>query len=153
MSSIAESAKVLDHHMHKAYVAYRRRYNVQKGLRAKDRDELFDIVSAIFEQMGKHTVESTGGLAIKGMGYFFAWLIPKKTTFRRMTKDQPIEHKFNHHTNQRIYSFVFLPKENSDFRFWSMDNKFSKGVKNRLKERIMNGFRPKGFPYSIQSFL
>lgn len=153
MPNTGERESIINCKLHKAYVAYRRKYGVKKGVKAQDRTELFKISMCIFKHMAKYITESSGGLVIKGWGYFFAWLIPKKMTYRQITRNQPSREKFNLHTNQRIYTLVFLAKKGGAFWPWSMDGKFTVPIKQRLKERILNGFRPKGFPYSIQNFL
>lgn len=130
-------------------------HNFRKGINkkhwAKDRDELTKILRTICVVMGDFIVERQGGLLMKRLGYFCVWKIPRKLPYKFLVKGQPLEERFNYHTNYHMYSPIFVPNRNKNIfiRYWSMDSTFDNSVRKRLKNKILAEFKYKNYLYSV----
>lgn len=145
--------KILDYKTHKSYVQYRRKKKLVKGTFARDRKELELILCEITKVIGDNMVKRDAGVLIKGLGYFFNWMMPYKKFPYKYMQGQDRSFYKNHHTEQRLYTLIFLPKEKSCFKDWSLDLQFSEKIKQGVKDRLLSGFRYKGYPYSLQNLM
>jgi hypothetical protein len=145
---IAKSFNLLDHSI---YTEYRKYKKISKNNRIKGREDLRKLVGKICEHIGKEIPERRGGVHIRRLGYFFIWKIPKKMSYNRFVKGEKVKELFNYHTDQYMFSPVFLPSIDSKETLinWSMDNSFSYKIRGRVKERVSEGYKYRMYPYSI----
>ena len=137
------------------YKEYREYYNnrkVQKKDIVVNRDRYSDAVIAIGESIGELVTEKPGGVFLKKLGYFFVWMIPRPMGYIMPSVGKSVK-GFNHHTNNRMYTLVFMPVKSPWLSVYSMDKKFFKPVKTRLAENLKNGIRYKTFIFDFKKYL
>lgn len=138
-----------------AYKEYRDHYKGQNKSR-KDlvvhRDRYTVAVSAIGESIAELLVKKPGGVFMKKLGYFFIWMIPRPLVNTMPSKNGSIK-KYNHHTNNKMYTPIFMPVKNIWLSLWTMDKKFTKPLKKTLSEEIISGKRYKTFFYDFKKYL
>lgn len=153
-SHLGERLRFLHKGLYPDYQRYFKNHQVKKENKPKDREELIVIMKTIFKHIGRNVIDRKAGVLIKGLGYFYMWLVPRKMTFKTQVKGQKLKEGFNFHTNQRMYNFIFQPLETSEFKFWSMDGRLTKPLKKELKTKIINeGVKYKAYPYSLKQLI
>lgn len=151
---LGNSLTFLQRGLYPDYQRYLKTRKVAKENRPANREELIVILKTIFKHISNNIVEKKAGVLIKGFGYMYMWLMPRKTPFTLKVKGEALKERYNHHTNQRIYTFIYQPPEESNFRCWSMDGFLARDAKRRLKHKILNeGVRYKSYPYSLKTLI
>jgi hypothetical protein len=148
---LAKSFKLLDHTVYTEYLKYDK---IPQKHRVSDREELRKILKTICENIGTELVERNGGVHIRRLGYFFVWKIPRKMTYTTQVRNGKLKESYNHHTRHYMFSPIFLPSIDRmrTLKNWSMDNAFTRRVKDGIKEKVRAGFDYKIYPYSITKF-
>jgi hypothetical protein len=146
---LAKRFLLLDHKINTEYLKYSKR--APKKVQAKDREELRLIIRTICKHIGKQIVERKAGVHIRKLGYFFVWKVPRKMTYSQFTKGGTTEERYNYHTDQHMYSPIFLPSLDArdSLKRWSMDNSFNVKVRRGISKMVRAGFKYKMYAYSI----
>lgn len=125
------------------YTKYRA--SIKKEHKIQGRDKYFKVVKEFFDIIAEETLERKGGVYIKGLGYFFNWLCPRKFAWSPLGFE---ENTYSTETDNRHYFPTYLPvKTRSE---WTMDKSFARPYKQKLKENIESGKRYKTFHYSLK---
>lgn len=145
---LAKSFKLLDHRIYTEYLNYDK---IPNKHRVEDRQELRRIVKTICKHIGNELVERQGGVHVRRLGYFFVWKIPRKMTFTTQVRGGKLKESYNHHSDNHMYSPVFLPAldHRNTLKDWGMDNAFSVNVKQGIKNKVRRGFKYKIYPFSL----
>ncbi len=124
---------------------------VKKELRFNDRSEFLAFGRLFFKTIGKELVEREAGVSIKGLGYFYVYLIPRKMAVTYWGKENKMVDSIMYHTDGRVYTYCYIPSKK--FEYWSMDTTFTANNKKELYERLMAGQRYNGYPFSIKKLI
>jgi hypothetical protein len=141
-----------------AYLEYARWYK-KKGypqdykFRKAEKDYFIKLVTAFFRIVSEEIPEAKGGVSLRGIGYFFVHRIPKKLKFKTKTPGKSIELNYNHHTDHRVFSPLFIPRRTLALQPWAMDGKFSASVKKKLANNLRNGYRYKSHVATIKHII
>jgi len=125
------------------YTLYRNTIN--KEFKIQGRDKYFKVVKEFFDIIAEETLERKGGVYIKGLGYFFNWLCPRKMVWNPFGVSKDI---YSTETDNRQYFPTYVPVRTRSE--WTMDKTFSSAYKQKLKENIQAGKRYKSFHYSLK---
>lgn len=119
--------------------------------RFKHREEYFTFVRAFFKETSKHITESTGGVYLKGFGYFCVLMLPEKLFLENKYKQ---DSNFNLHTDNYSYRLFFYPEQkvNTMMPMFAMERTFINKIKEDLTSNLRGGRRYKNFIYTVQSF-
>jgi len=150
MAKVSKREQLLNYKCHKAYVEFRRKHKLEKDLKLSNRNEMHLVCSEIFRVIAENMSEREGGVCIEEFGYFFNWMIPKKMFGEKIVKGKPRQYNKNYHTNQHIYTLTYLPSDY--FKGWAMDASFSKVIKKKVFKKIMDGYRYKGYPFTLKPY-
>jgi len=147
---LAKSFKLLDHTINTEYLKYDK---IPEKHRVKGREELRKVVSTICKHIGNEIVDRDAGVHIRRLGYFFVWKIPRKMTYNTQIKGEELKENYNHHTNNHMFSPIFLPSLDckNTLQYWSMDNSFCKSIKHGVRDKIKDGFHYKMYPFSLSN--
>ncbi len=151
-SLLIKTVSLLSQDLAAPYNAYAKKKKISKYLKP-DKHELRLIVKTIFEEIGKQMVESKGGVFIRNFGYFFVWKTPHKDTYGKhykhnIEKDTEL---YNHHSQHYVYKPTFIPAGgHNNLRYWSMDNKFSKPVRDGINRQIRSGHKYTSYVYTLR---
>jgi len=139
---------------HSINTEYRNYDHIPKSHRANDREELRKIVITICKHIGQEISDRKAGVHIDRLGYFFVWKVPRKMTYHVKAKGEKIKERYNHHTGQHMYTLIYQPSidKKGTLKLWLMDKCFNRSVKERVRDKILSGFRYKAYPYSILRF-
>lgn len=145
---IAPQISLYTRQHHAAFTAYYRKRKFSKYEKASA-DEFSKICSAILKEIATQIIESRGGVFIKNFGYFFVWRTQRRAPSKHFVGDL-----YNYHTNHYMYKPVFVPAAGpTNMKFWSMDNKFSRYVKQGIAKKLRGGFKYRGYIYTIGKLL
>ena len=117
--------KVLDKDFRNFY-RKKTKNNIKKRLHHYDNDK---IIRLFLKKIGDKMIENRSGVLINRIGYFFVYKHPFIFRTRIGMK------------HLKRYIPTFIPIENSIFKYWSMDFKFSTKIVNGIDNRIKNGYR------------
>ncbi len=117
--------KVLDKDFRNFY-RKKTKNNIKKRLHHYDNDR---IIRLFLKKVGDKMIENRSGVLINRIGYFFVYKHPFVFRTRIGMK------------HLKRYIPTFIPIENSIFKYWSMDFKFSTKIVNGIDNRIKNGYR------------
>ncbi len=117
--------KVLDKDFRNFY-RKKTKNNIKKRLHHYDNDR---IIRLFLKKVGDKMIENRSGVLINRIGYFFVYKHPFIFRTRIGMK------------HLKRYIPTFIPIENSIFKYWSMDFKFSTKIVNGIDNRIKNGYR------------
>ena len=117
--------KVLDKDFRNFY-RKKTKNNIKKRLHHYDNDR---IIRLFLKKIGDKMIENRSGVLINRIGYFFVYKHPFVFRTRIGMK------------HLKRYIPTFIPIENSIFKYWSMDFKFSTKIVNGIDNRIKNGYR------------
>ena len=117
--------KVLDKDFRNFY-RKKTKNNIKKRLHHYDNDK---IIRLFLKKIGDKMIENRSGVLINRIGYFFVYKHPFVFRTRIGMK------------HLKRYIPTFIPIENSIFKYWSMDFKFSTKIVNGIDNRIKNGYR------------
>lgn len=150
---IKDNGAFLNNRLSIPYNAYCKRKKISKYEKV-DKYLLIKIAGNILKEIGKQMVISKGGVMIKNFGYFFVWKTQAKITYGEKFKHSPGEPRFNYHTNNYFYTPVFIPAGGPyNMKYWSMDHKFCKQVKDGICEKLVSGFKYRTYVYSLRRLL
>lgn len=96
-----------------------------KRLHEYDNDR---IIQLFLKKLGDKLIENRSGVHINKIGYFFVYRHPFKFAPRYLPHLKP-------------YMLTFIPTEGSIFKYWSMDFKFDKGLRQRMEANVKKGYR------------
>lgn len=144
-----EGAILFDYDFYTIYNKLKKK--VKKALRINNRSEYLAFCRLFFRIIGEEIREREAGVSIKGLGYFYIYLIPRKMPVKYWGKDNRRTERIMHNTGGRIYTYCFIPAKK--FEYWSMDNTFSKPLKEDLFNRLNGGQRYNGYPYTIKKLI
>lgn len=107
---------------------YKRRTtdNIKKRLHEYDNDR---IIQLFLKKMADYLIEYRAGILINKIGYFFVYKHPFKFA-PSLTR--------NH---LKPYMLTFIPTESSIFKYWSMDFKFNRSLRQRMETNVKKGYR------------
>lgn len=132
-----------------SYMYYRRYVNSRKLPKTEkiaDRDLFYNIVEYFWKRVGEDLVENIGGVYLNNIGYFYVWRLPPNLK-RIYTPNVP--QIYLYHTNHKILSFTFIPTHTKRYmHVYSMDNKFTKPLVNKLSKNILKGYRYRNYMHS-----
>ena len=117
--------KVLDKDFRNFY-RKKTKNNIKKRLHHYDNDK---IIRLFLKKIGDKMIENRSGVLINRIGYFFVYKHPFVFRTRIGMK------------HLKRYIPTFIPIENSIFKYWSMDFKFSTKIVNGIDNKIKNGYR------------
>ena len=117
--------KVLDKDFRNFY-RKKTKNNIKKRLHHYDNDR---IIRLFLKKIGDKMIENRSGVLINRIGYFFVYKHPFVFRTRIGMK------------HLKRYIPTFIPIENSIFKYWSMDFKFSTKIVNGIDNKIKNGYR------------
>jgi len=117
--------KVLDKDFRNFY-RKKTKNNIKKRLHHYDNDK---IIRLFLKKIGDKMIENRSGVLINRIGYFFVYKHPFVFRTRIGMK------------HLKRYIPTFIPIENSIFKYWSMDFKFSTKIVNGIDNSIKNGYR------------
>ena len=117
--------KVLDKDFRNFY-RKKTKNNIKKRLHHYDNDK---IIRLFLKKIGDKMIDISSGVLINRIGYFFVYKHPFVFRTRIGMK------------HLKRYIPTFIPIENSIFKYWSMDFKFSTKIVNGIDNRIKNGYR------------
>ena len=117
--------KVLDKDFRNFY-RKKTKNNIKNRLHHYDNDK---IIRLFLKKIGDKMIENRSGVLINRIGYFFVYKHPFVFRTRIGMK------------HLKRYIPTFIPIENSIFKYWSMDFKFSTKIVNGIDNRIKNGYR------------
>lgn len=106
-----------------------------------DKLEIHKLGVAIMDEIAEQMLEHPGGLLLKDFGYFFVYRIEKKLRKRITPKGEKQRYLYSHHTDNHVYSPLFIPDKSKYKRVWTMDGAFSTPFKKRLQEKLLKGDR------------
>ena len=136
-----------------AYTAYRSFIKTKpKSLKVQGRDNLYSIHTAFWKVVQEMMLESTGGVLLDKMGYFFIMKTPKKIKSSKKRFNVDFE-TYNLHTDGYMFIPSFLPCKRSPFIFWNIDGQFGKAVKRTLNQNLRAGYLYKMHANSLRIFL
>ena len=124
-----------------------------KSDRIIGRDNVGKLHKVFWEIVGEMLVESTGGVYLKGVGYFFILKTVKKAKHNLSMFKTTDFITFNLHTDGYMFNPSFLPYKNSPFGFWSIDSSFSHGIRKELSKKLRSGYLYKMHAQSLSNFL
>ena len=124
---------------------------VRKDLRINKRQEFLSFAKLFSRTIGKELMEREAGVSIKGLGYFYVYLMPRKMAVRFWNNKNELADGIMYHTDGRLYSYCYIPSK--QFRFWSMDNTFTNEHKRELYRRLIGGQRYNGYPYTMKKLI
>jgi hypothetical protein len=113
----------------------------KKKVGLTDKAEIHKLGVAIMREISIQALEYPGGLLLKDFGYFFIYRIEKKLRKRITPKGQKHRYLYSHHTNNHVYSPLFIPVNTRYKKMWTMDGTFSKKFKRRLHDKLKSGER------------
>lgn len=87
------------------------------------------IIRLFIKKVAENLIDTPSGVHIKNIGYFHVYMIP----YERVNR-------YNGRIDRR-YQLTFTPTDNSYFRYWSMDYKFSRIVEAKLRKKLKKGYR------------
>ena len=117
--------KVLDKDF-RNYYRKRTKDNTKNRLHHYDNDR---IIRLFLKKVGDNIIKSRSGVLINRIGYFFVYRHP--FIFRTTLRGKHLKR----------YMPTFIPTENSIFKYWSMDFKFSTKIMEGIDNNIKNGYR------------
>jgi hypothetical protein len=118
--------------------------------RINDRAEFLRFCRLFFKKVSEELMEREAGVCIKGLGYFYVYLIPRKMTgFFHTSEGQ--QEVFNHHTDNHTYALCYVP--NKKFGLWSMDASFSDKMRKQIAKNLSGGLRYNGYPYTMKKMI
>lgn len=136
----------------KTYTAYREFIKTRpKEHKIKGRDNLGALHVIFWKVVQEMMLESTGGVLMDKMGYFFILKTVKKIKMSRAYMPDFVTH--NLHTDGYMYNPSFLPCKRSPFVFWNIDCQFGGAVRQKLCENLRNGYLYKMHASSLRNFL
>ena len=121
---------------------------LKKELRINNRAEFLSFCRRFFRIVSEEIQEREAGVVIKGLGYFYNYLVPRKMPMYHTNDALGVKQSIMYHTDGHIYTLCYIPSDN--FKYWSMDNSFSKEMKRGLYYRLMKGQRYNGYPFSTK---
>lgn len=104
------------------------------------------VAATALKILARHISDNTGGIAIKGLGYFFVWKIPKRHLCNFTERFQKMEGPRAMYDNRYCITFYPIKK----YREWHSDGPMGKQVKRRVKENIRAGFKYKMYLHSLE---
>lgn len=98
------------------------------------------VISEFYKEVKNSFMTSEAGVYIKGLGYFAAWMIPKKSYAKAFINGKLVK-TYNDHTNHyRFIPHLFTDFEfNKNLRFFTMDKKFARDFNRSFAERLKKG--------------
>lgn len=136
------------------YTEYRSYENIPKSRKIVGREKLREVLDCICKHVGKGIVESPGGVVLDGVGYFFIWKVPRKTTFFTVRGGEGSTENYNYHTGHHMYLPTFIPTKPkvSVLQAWAMDKTFHSNIKSELNENLKNGKDYRMYVSSMKNF-
>lgn len=84
------------------------------------------IIRLFLKKVHDRLINNRSGVHIRRIGYFYVHMVPFKPSLaKRLNR----------------YQVAFVPTHNSIFKYWSMDFCFDITIRNKVQERIKNGYR------------
>lgn len=105
------------------------------------------VVGNALKILSRHISDNRGGIAIKGLGYFFVWKIPQRHYSYFTEKDQKKMEGPRPMYNNR-YAITFFPVKK--YREWHSDGPMGINLRRRVKNNIRSGFGYKMYLYSLR---
>ena len=150
---VKENGKFLNPSLSVPYNAYCKRKGISKYEKV-DKVLLLKIVGNIFKEIGIQITDSKGGVMIRNFGYFFVWKTQARIPYGARYKNNGSEPMFNYATKNYMYKPIFIPSGGpNNMRYWSMDHKFEKPLRMRIKNKLIAGFKYRMYPYSLRRLL
>lgn len=132
-----KAVRSVNHHsIGKEYTEYKKK--IPKKSHLGGREEIREFSKAFFEKVADALIETEGGVYIRGLGYFFVWLIPRKIAFDKYIGGEYLGSGYNYHTDMHPISPMFYPQY-PQFAYFSMDNTFSDRVKKGVSRNVFKG--------------
>lgn len=131
----------------KEYTRYREHKLISKENRIKGRPNYKKFVNTYFKVIAEEFVEREGGVCIKGFGYWFNWMPPKKIV-GSYRKDSEFVDMYSFATNHHLYFPTFWATDR--LVWWCMDKTFNRGLKRQLKDKINAGKKYKMYLSSMK---
>jgi hypothetical protein len=151
--TVKKTGSFLDMSLSTHYNAYCKAKKISKYDKV-DRLVMLKVVGNIFKEIGIQMVEAKGGVLIRNFGYFFVWKTQAKTTFGEWYRHTDRQPQFNYATKNYMYKPVFVPAGGAfNLRFWSMDNKFERPLRVKIKHKLIAGFKYRTYVYSLRKLL
>lgn len=132
-----------DYKQHKRHIP--KKYQVNRSRR------LSKITNELFRSIANNMLEAEGGVAIKGLGYFFIHRSNKKRMLQRRLENGELESYYNiRHQMRRIAPMYMTPQRQTfALHSWSLDDSFSITVKLKLRENLNKGMKYKAYPFTV----
>jgi hypothetical protein len=135
--------------LYKDYKQYKR--HIPKKYQVNRSRRLSKITNELFRSIANNMLEAEGGVAIRGLGYFFIQRSEKKRMLQRKLENGELEPYFNIRHNMRRIAPMYMPPQRQSFAFysWSFDDSFSITVKLKLRENLKKGMKYKAYPFTV----
>jgi hypothetical protein len=120
----------------KEYTRYREYDKLAQTHRIKGRPNYKKFVNTYFKVIADELLEREGGVCIKGFGYWWNWMPPKKVIGGRYTV-RGLEEMYSFVTDHHLYLPTFWATDR--LVWWCMDKTFNVTYKKKLKDKIKAG--------------
>jgi hypothetical protein len=115
---------------------------------------VFKIIAAIFKEIREQLIERTGGVMIKGFGYFCVHVSQGHNITFVKKDDRIVPRKLSRDLGKNRITMLFLPNESDGlFKLWSMSHQYAEEIKNEVKTRIRGGKKYKIYPFTLRKML
>jgi len=141
---------VIDRYSYKHYNNYFKK--APKKHRMKNREEWFEFCQEFLKTVAENIVDREAGVMLEGLGYFFVWRVPKKIQYNLRKGGQKKTSHFSFHTDNHMFTPVFQPTITSGnyLRFYSMDNAFTKRIKEGIHDKLMSRGSYRNYLYTYR---
>lgn len=143
VSFIDQKSLIKDYKEYKKHIP--KKYHVTRERR------LSKIVNELCKSIADNLVEAEGGVAIRGLGYFFIYRSERKRMLQRKLENGEFENYYNIRHQMRRIAPMFMPPIRRSFPLysWSLDNSFSISVKLKLGDKLKKGVKYKAYPFTV----
>ena len=115
---------------------------------------VFKIIIAIFKEIREQLINRTGGVMIKGFGYFCVHVSKGHNITFVKKEDRIVPRKLSRDLGKQRITMLFLPNESDGlFKLWSMSHQYAEEIKNEVKANIRNGKKYKIYPFTLRKML
>lgn len=125
------------------YTVYRKNKSVPDSKRIKGRDNYTNFAKEFLNTIFDEMLERQGGVFIKGLGYFFNYMIPEKRAMVQTGKAP----KYYFHSDLYHYFPVFLGDRH--LVHWTLDRVFTRTYIEKFKERLESGKIYKNYLWTL----
>jgi len=127
---------------HKAYVFYRERTKIGTRKTVEHYVAYGKLISEFYKILGEELADSTGGVYVKGLGYFsvLKYFKTAKMNMRMNPETKKYEKFLNYKEDYFYIAFVPISK-NIKRKLFLMDFSYTKGFKKKIVDNIIKGQR------------